>query len=949
MDFNFDTGTIDTISVLDTTEASPLVSQTNVLTIIGTGAITLPGGTTAQEPSPAVAGMFRYNSDGAVLEYYNGTVWRTLGVSGAGVQSITLTTSTGLSVNGGSTATITSTGTFALDLSSNLMAVSSLAGTGFVVYDNGTQTWSQVDITGTAGEIVVTNQDGTAGSPTISLAPVSNAGGGSLENISVDAYGRVTGYSTVTASQLESLIGSYYLQTAGGTMSGAINMGGQEINDLGMAANPAPTDAANVAYVQSLLTGLSWKEAVNAATIADLGSVTYNNGASGVGATLTNAGAQTALVVDGYTAQIGDRILVKNQTNQTQNGIYVVTATGSVSSNWVLTRSTDTNTGAELFGAAVYIDGGNTEANTGWTQTTPGTIVVGTTNVTWAQFSGSGTYTAGNGITIVGNAISLSTPVTIANGGTGQSTAQAAFNALSPLNIAGDTLYFNGTNNVALPIGSTGQVLTVAGGEPTWGTNSFTVDSDGIGSTTVALGGNLNIYGTTNVITTSVPTAGEVQITISSNYAGQSSINTVGTITAGTWQGTAISTQFGGTGLNTSSASNGQLLIGNGSGLSLNTISPGTGILVNNGAGTITLSVDPTAVVTSITTNTGLSVNSSATGAVTITNTGVTSFQTSLSGLSPSTSATGGVTLSGVLGAASGGTGVNNGTNTITLGGNIVTGGAFTTTPGNAVTLTTTGPTSVTLPTSGTLVTTTSAVTTFSLNDDSTTPIYTTTPTTGVSGAIAATITLNTQSAGLVFAGPATGAAAEPTFRALSYSDLPLKLYAESPSSPVAPTVSGVNTVAIGSGSSASQYGAIAFAGGEFANPGDAQHGNYILRNITTNNTPKELFLDGIGTEFIVPANSVVTFSMMIAARRTDATGGGAGYKFEGAVRRDATSSSVTLIGSPSRTILGETNAAWSVAIGVNTGTGGLTVTVTGENSKTIRWVAVMQTAEVTN
>jgi len=960
MNYNNDTGLIDTILTLDTTQSPPLGGQTNVLVIVGNGAVTLPGGNTAAQPVPATGGMLRYNT-GGYLEFYNATIpsWETLAATSGAVNSVTVTTdSPALTVSGGSSQTITSSGTFALSLSTSLEKLSALAGMGFAVYNSSTGNWSQVDITGTAGRITVSNQDGTAGSPSIDLATVTNAGGGSLENITVDGYGRVTGYSAVTAGQLETLLGTYYLPTAGGTMTGAINMGGNQINNLGMAATPAGSDATTVNYVQSLLQGLSWKQAVAATTTTDLGTVTYNNGAAGVGATLTNAGTQAALVVDGYTVLPGDRILVKNESNQAYNGIYVVTSTGSGSTNWVLTRAPDSNTGAEIFGSAVYVDGGSTEANTGWTQTTVGTITVGTTPITWAQFSGTGAYTAGTGLTLTGNTFSLSTPVSVSNGGTGGSSATTAFNNLSPLTTAGDLLSYASGSNVRVGIGSTGQVLTVSGGAPTWGTNAFTVDADGVGSASVALGSTFNIYGTTDRITTSIPTGlEEVKIDISANYAGQSSITTLGTVTTGTWSATAIGTQWGGTGLNASTATNGQLLIGTGSGFALSTLSAGTGITVTNGSGTITLAVDPTHVVTSVTTNTGLSTNVSATGNVTITNTGVLSFATSLSGLTPSTSSTGAVVLAGILGGASGGTGVNNGTFTITLGGNINTGGAFTTTPGNAVTINTTGATNVTFPTSGTLLTAASAVTSVSLNGVTAadTNVFTFAPTAASVGAVAETVTLNVQKPNFVFAGPASGiTTAQPAFRALVYTDVvgagnALQLYAENPVSPVVPVVTGANAVAIGSGSNASQFGSIAFAGGEFANPGDAQHGNYILRNTTTTNTATQLFLDGAAVQFIVPNNSVVTFDILVAARRTDAVGGGAGYRFVGVVRKDSTATSVALIGNASKTVLGETNVPWDANVSVDTATGALRVFGTGETGKTIRWVAVMRTAEVTN
>jgi len=226
------------------------------------------------------------------------------------------------------------------------------------------------------------------------------------------------------------------------------------------------------------------------------------------------------------------------------------------------------------------------------------------------------------------------------------------------------------------------------------------------------------------------------------------------------------------------------------------------------------------------------------------------------------------------------------------------------------------------------------------------------------------TATLASQTANTVFAAP-NGSAGAPTFRALAYADLPIKLYVENPSTPTAPTAAGTNAVAIGSGSSAAATGSFAvgagssatlfgqqaYANGSFATAGDAQSSQFVLRNLTSNATVTELFLDGTtGTQRLVaPNNSVMTFSILVSARRTDATGGGSGYKFEGVLRKDTTAASTTFVGTPSKVVLGETNAAWDVAVVADTTNGSLRVNVTGEAAKTIRWVAVVNASMVSN
>ena len=133
-----------------------------------------------------------------------------------------------------------------------------------------------------------------------------------------------------------------------------------------------------------------------------------------MGATLTNAGANAALTLDGVSLNVSDRVLIKNQTTASQNGIYTVTTVGDGSTAWVLTRAADFNTSAEIQGGDfVFVTGGTTWDNTGWVQTSTG-VTVGTTAIVFDQFSGAGTYTASNGVQLVGSNFS---GVVVASGG----------------------------------------------------------------------------------------------------------------------------------------------------------------------------------------------------------------------------------------------------------------------------------------------------------------------------------------------------------------------------------------------------------------------------------------------------------------------------------------------------------------------------------------------------
>lgn len=166
------------------------------------------------------------------------------------------------------------------------------------------------------------------------------------------------------------------------------------------------TEAANKSYVDSVSQGLNVKSPAQLATAAALPANTYNNGSSGVGATLT-ANANGALTVDGVTVSAGNRILVKNEVSQANNGVYVVTTVGDGSTPYVLTRSTDADTGTEMLSAFVFIEGGNVNANSGYVQATTGSITIGSTNIVWSQFSSAGNITAGDGLVKTGQTLDV--------------------------------------------------------------------------------------------------------------------------------------------------------------------------------------------------------------------------------------------------------------------------------------------------------------------------------------------------------------------------------------------------------------------------------------------------------------------------------------------------------------------------------------------------------------
>lgn len=188
----------------------------------------------------------------------------------------------------------------------------------------------------------------------------------------------------------------------------------------------ASTSLVNKQYVDTLIaSGIHFHTPVRLEVPDTTGSltVTYNqpNGAgNGVGATLTNAGANVAFVADGVTANTADRILIYNQANAVQNGIYVVSNTGSVSYQWILTRSSDTDTygfdspSALSEGSTVFVQDGNTGAGETYTCNTPGTITFGTTDITFVQISSAQIYSAGTGLSLNNTTFSLSNTAVVA-------------------------------------------------------------------------------------------------------------------------------------------------------------------------------------------------------------------------------------------------------------------------------------------------------------------------------------------------------------------------------------------------------------------------------------------------------------------------------------------------------------------------------------------------------
>jgi hypothetical protein len=360
----------------------------------------------ATAPATPLAGQVYYNTADNQLYIYNGTRWEVAG--NAVLSGLLANRPAANSVDAGTIFYATDT---------------------FLFYYSDGSAWTQTNAFGTVTAQTAYGASSGNGSATTYARADHTHGTPALGTATPNAIAGVTGSagSASTPSKED--------HTHAFTPAADLSMATFKLTNVGTPT--ADTDAANKGYVDSVAQGLDTKASVVAATTAAV----Y----------LGNA-VQNGSVLDGVTLATGDRILIKNQggtESPTENGIYIVAATGFP------TRSLDMNNGTEFPGAYVFVEQGTVNADTGWVCTNNPPVTLGTTPITFTQFSGAGTYTASNGVLLTGSNFTFA-PRSGYGLQTGSSGAEIKLATTSGLNLSSDLAVGAGngitvlTNTVAI-------------------------------------------------------------------------------------------------------------------------------------------------------------------------------------------------------------------------------------------------------------------------------------------------------------------------------------------------------------------------------------------------------------------------------------------------------------------------------------------------------------------
>ena len=816
----------------------------------------------------------------------------------------------------------------AFKLANRAYVLTATTGTGSITLGSavtGYQTFSAAGITD-GSTVRYTIEDGSNWE--IGTGTISNSVGTMARSVTESSSGG--SLLTLSGSAL------VFLTSTSVDMQTGVNITGGSIT--GMSSPTANSDVTTKSYVDSIAAaGIVYHTPVRLCTTGAL-SAAYNNGTSGVGATLTNNSTQEALTIDGVLTQTNDRILIDQQSNSAHDGIYTVTTVGSGAANWVLTRATDAdsyeNTGSTGLGqgSAVFVSAGSANAGELHVCNVVGIITFGTTDITFVLVADTSFYTAGAGITLTGNEFSIDTAtsnaITANTAKTGITSGQASA-------ITANTAKTGITSGQASAITANTAKTGITSGQA----SAITANTAKTGITSgQASAITANTAKVTNATHTGEVT-GSGALTIADNVVDEANLKVSNTPTNGYF----LSAQSGNTGGLTWAAASG------GGGADLYAAET-TGSTDPTATGTLSLAIGSGADTSGTRAiSLGRATTASGTNSIAI---GNGSTATRLS----SVAINGDVTGSASTGYSLAIFGATTAEGSIQIGRNGYVQGQYGTAVGYNADITSSGANGTALGYNAQVYGSGATAITNSYASGT--------------ASFAAAIANNTSSYG------ATGAnsvAIGQLARAAAGNAVAIGSRAVSSNSAIAIgtsyanygiVASGANSIVLGDGSAATQIGSVAIGYGaksdivgkfaysnrSFADgnaEGSSQGGMFILVSDTGDATAEAMTTNkstaAANNQIVAASDTCITFSGTIVAMQNGAQAYG-GWEIKGLLVND---NGTTTVPSSAITVISNTSN-WGLTLSADNTYNALKVQVTGEAGHNIRWVANIQTSEVT-